>query len=163
MDKPGNISRAASYAVAGYFFGYLTARSTPGEMMSFEQMLITIAAAAFIGLLFWIGGVSRQRQSNNWNKTRTRGKWPFVLLYYLLARSFVLLVILFLPIMIQLGSTTPLLIALACAAIILCPLFTFIGHQDWLKNEREYLADPIIKAARARLTQSQQQVIGGGA
>jgi hypothetical protein len=34
---------------------------------------------------------------------------------------------------------------------------TFIGYQEWAKNEREFLADPMIKAARARIAEGQQQ------
>lgn len=157
MDRARDISRAVAYVIFGYIFGFNSAHSDPDPITSFMHLLTLIIWALVIVLLFWFERTSQKRQFNNWDKIRSHGKWPFVISRYLLARSFVLLVILFLPFMIPLGPTSPLLVALAFAAVILCPLFIYIGHQEWLKNEREFLADPMIKAARARIAQSQQQ------
>ena len=151
MYKARDILRGFSWAIVGYFIGFHAAHSNPDPISSFKNLLMFIVSAIVIGIIIWFDRTSQQWQSANWEKIRTKGKWSFVLLRYLVATSFVLLALLFLPFMISLGPTSPLLVALVIAAVVLCPLFVYIGLQEWSKNEREFLADPILKAAHSRI------------
>ena len=150
MDRLKAFSNLVLGFVVGYSFG-----STGRDPMSALMFVLTMIGFMAVGaLLLRFDKASQERQGKNWDTVRARGKWFFAICRSFVARACLLLALIFLPILWNLGPTRPLLVMLAFSALLLGALFTYIGHQEWEKNELTFHSDPLVKAARTRIAQT---------
>ena len=151
MDRIKTFSNLVIGFIIGYSFG-LTGR----DAMSAITFVLTMIGFMVVGaLLMRFDKANQERQAKSWETARARGKWFFVIFRYFVARACLLLVLIFLPIFLNLGLTRPLLVMLAFSTLLLGAILAYIGHQEWQKNELAFHSDPIVKAARARIAQTE--------
>ena len=146
--------KAFSYSVFGFVIGYSFGSTEHDPMSALMFVLTMIGFMAVSALLMRFDKASQERQAKNWEVIRAHGKLFFVILRYVLARACLLLALIFLPFFWKLGPTQPLLVMLVFSVLLLGAIFAYIGHQEWQKNELAFHSDPILKAARARIAQT---------
>jgi hypothetical protein len=146
--------------IAGFGFGVITERLSA---LTFERLGFFFGIVVLIALWQWFEHASHRRNLEKWENIRSRGKWYFIAMRYLLTRAIIVMVLMLLPLWSVLKFSGYVLLALVLTYLIAILSLTFLGYQEWSTCEQEFEILSLRKAAERFRDQSSSSAKGGAA
>jgi len=126
------------YLLFGLLCGFLLGSSIDPDTGVWIRRALG-AAGIFVVGAFWRRIEARAHRSHieRWEEIAARGKWRFVLTYYVLVRGFALLVILGAPWAFEARFSPVTLMVDGVAAVLVVPLLVYLGTVEWNDCRRQ--------------------------
>lgn len=137
--------------LAGFAFGYIPERD---GSLPIERLAAFVSVILLILLWQLFESASHKRHLVKWEIIRSRGKWRFIFIHYVLGRGVVILPLVYVPLLLNLkfGGYSFLVLSLTATMVLL--MFIVFGHIEWLRCEEDFSVRSMRRAAERATSSS---------